>query len=158
MSHDNRVETEKHVKRVQDYLSMIMQGLAERGRLHDLSKLSEPEKSAFDETIPKLAGLTYGSEEYKANLAEMKPALEHHYANNRHHPEHFEDGIKGMTLVDLVEMFCDWCAATERHDDGDIGRSIEHNKNRLGYDEVLASIFANTAQEYRMGKSQLKEG
>ena len=158
MSYDSRPEVEKHVKRVQDFLLMIMNGLVERGGPHDFSKFLEPEKSAFDEVVPKLAGLTYGSEEYKANLAEMKPALEHHYANNRHHPEHFEDGIKGMTLVDLVEMFCDWCAATERHDDGDIGRSIEHNKNRLGYDEVLASIFANTAQEYRMGKSQLKEG
>ena len=32
--------------------------------------------------------LTYGSDEYKACLTEMKPALDHHYAANRHHPEH----------------------------------------------------------------------
>jgi len=38
---------------------------------------------------PKLAGSTYGSEEYKAFLGQMKPALDHHYAVNDHHPEHF---------------------------------------------------------------------
>jgi len=66
--------------------------------------------------------------------------------------EFFGAGIRGMTLVDLVEMFCDWCAATERHEDGDIGRSIDVNMGRFGYGEALASIFVNTAQEYNMGR------
>jgi len=44
----------------------------------------------------------------------MKPALEHHYALYRHHPEHFQNGIDDMNLIDLVEMFADWKASSER--------------------------------------------
>ena len=91
---------------------------------------------------PLLKQLTYGSDEYKAVLDGMRPALKHHYNKNSHHPEHYRDGISGMTIVDLVEMFCDWCAATERHEDGNIDRSIIQNMERFGYGEVLAHIFA----------------
>lgn len=126
--------------------------LLERHAKHDLSKIKEPEKSVFDEVTPLLDKLTYGSDEYNKMLKKMKPALDHHYEHNRHHPEHYENGMKDMTLVDVVEMFCDWCAATDRHDDGDITKSIKHNAERFGYDEVLANIFANTAREYGMGK------
>lgn len=52
--------------------------------------------------------------------------------------------IRGMTLMDLVEMICDWKAATERHDDGDIRKSIELNQGRFGYSDELKQIFLNT--------------
>ena len=51
-----------------------------------------------------------------------------------------------MDLVDVVEMFCDWTAATKRHNDGDIFRSIELNEKRFGLGEILASLFKNTAK------------
>ena len=50
-----------------------------------------------------------------------------------------------MNLVDIVEMFCDWLAATKRHDDGDIYKSIEHNSKEIG--SLLSEIFENTARE-----------
>jgi hypothetical protein len=114
---------------------------------HDESKLQEPEKSMFDEFTPKLRDSTYGSDEYKGFLAQMGEALQHHYANNRHHPEHFENGVAGMTLVDLVEMLADWKAATERHADGDLGKSLEIQKERFGISDQLSSILHNTAVE-----------
>ena len=77
-------------------------------------------------------------------LAAMKPALDHHYAANSHHPEHYEKGILGMSLLDLIEMLCDWKAATHRHKDGDIRRSIEINQQRFGYSDSLKQIFLNT--------------
>lgn len=43
-----------------------------------------------------------GCDEYRACLREMKPALEHHYASNSHHPEHYSNGIQGMSLFDLL--------------------------------------------------------
>ncbi len=49
-----------------------------------------------------------------------------------------------MTLMDLVEMFCDWWAATKRHDDGCIRRSIQINRKRFNIDEQLVKIFENT--------------
>jgi hypothetical protein len=111
----------------------------------DSSKLEEPEKAAFDEFTPKLAATTYGSPEYQENLDGLGEALKHHYANNAHHPEHTENGIHDMTLVDIVEMLCDWQAATERHADGDIMKSIDINQKRFGFSDDLRDIFRNTA-------------
>jgi hypothetical protein len=119
-----------------------------RGLIHDQTKLESPEKEIFDEYTPKLKNTTYGSEEYSKYLKEMKIALDHHYKNNRHHPEHFNNGIRDMNLIDIIEMFCDWLSATERHDDGDIFKSIEYNQNRFGYSSDLKDIFDNTAKFY----------
>jgi hypothetical protein len=55
--------------------------------------------------------------------------------------------VNAMSLLDVVEMFCDWKAAGERHADGSIMRSIEINKKRFGITDQLASIFENTAKE-----------
>jgi hypothetical protein len=106
--------------------------------------LVSPEKEAFDELTPKLADLTYGSEEYRATLREMKPAIDHHYAHNSHHPEHYPNGIAGMNLLDIVEMFCDWKAASLRHTNGDFRRSLEINRTRFNVSDQLASIFENS--------------
>ncbi|MNN93988.1 hypothetical protein D3C81_2125340 [compost metagenome] len=47
-------------------------------------------------------------------------------------------------MLDIIEMFCDWKAATMRHNDGDIRKSIEMNKERFGYSDDLLNIFMNT--------------
>jgi len=151
--YDSRKDTETHRSSVDLNLSIITNALRLRANEHDKSKLEEPEKPIFDEVTSKLKGLTYGSEEYKEQLKNMKVALDHHYANNRHHPEHFENGISGMTLVDLIEMFVDWSAATHRHADGDIGKSINHNAERFDYSSDIGKIFVNTAKEYGLGKN-----
>lgn len=137
--------TLEHINKVRENLNEMGDYLIVRGEIHDGSKLVEPELSGFTECTSKLAGLTYGSDEYKEQLKEMQQFLDHHYKSNRHHPEHFENGILGMNLMDLCEMFCDWAAATTRHADGDIYKSIEHNKERFGIPEELCQIFRNTA-------------
>jgi hypothetical protein len=98
---------------------------------------------------PRLRGMTYGSDEYKACLKEMGPGLAHHYAHNRHHPEHHPAGIDGMDLIDILEMYVDWWASSKRHADGSITRSIEHNKGRFQMSDQLANIFRNTAQNLK---------
>jgi len=55
-----------------------------------------------------------------------------------------EFGIRGMTLLDVVEMLCDWKAATQRHADGDILKSVEINQKRFGYSDELKAILRNT--------------
>lgn len=140
-----RLATMKHMERVRNLLNVCVVELLDRGRLHDQSKLLSPEAEAFEQYTSKLAGSTFGSAEYDANKAAMDTALQHHYANNRHHPEHFPDGINDMTLVDLMEMFVDWKAASERHNNGNILKSIEHNAKRFGIASQLEQIFANTA-------------
>jgi hypothetical protein len=135
-----------HIAQVRSYLLEIIQELSKRAIDHDKSKLEEPEKSVFEEYTPKLKNTTYGSDEYNQYLKEMKPALDHHYANNRHHPEHFigKGGINEMDLIDLIEMFCDWKSATLRHADGNLKKSIEHNQKRFSIGDQLTKIFKNT--------------
>lgn len=190
---DSRPSTIEHIEIVRGFLRKVIEDLEARARDHDRSKLESPEREIFDEFTPKLAGCTYGTEEYKGYLAAMRPALDHHYAANSHHPEHYrwhcpicelqiddsaweaapqgpnesgvrycphccragmiyeselmlapELGINGMSLLDLVEMLCDWKAATLRHRDGDIRRSIEINQQRFGYSDELKRIFLKT--------------
>jgi len=76
----------------------------------------------------------------------MKVALDHHYKENSHHPEHFVNGIKGMSLIDLVELLSDWVAASKRHDTGNVAKSIEINQERFGYTDELKEILLNTIQ------------
>lgn len=137
-------ETKEHIAQVREFLLIFAQELINRALVHDKSKLEYPEVDIFAEYTPKLKHSTYGSDEYKTFLSEMQVALKHHYTNNSHHPEHYENGIRGMDLADIVEMICDWKAATMRHDDGDIRKSIEFNRNRFNYSDDLEEIFLNT--------------
>ena len=136
----------RHIFRVREYLSQFQKMLHKRGLEHDLSKLDKEEMPYFEKYAPFLKSCKYGSEEYKKFLQELSPALERHYKNNRHHPEHFENGLAGMNLLDLCEIFCDWIAAGEQHKDGgNIFRSIEINQERFGYGDEVKSTLVNTA-------------
>lgn len=145
--YDSRADTWEHIHTVQRHLLDFANRLIRRSQEHDRSKLVEPELELFDEATPKLAKLEYGSPEYQQALDELKPALDHHYAKNSHHPEHYPEGVNDMTLMDIVEMFCDWKAATERMHDGNIRQSLEHNRKRFNISEQLHKIFENTVKE-----------
>jgi hypothetical protein len=145
--YDSRPDTIKHIRRVQTMLVLATQNLGQRAAKHDLSKLESPEKEIFDEVTPRLKELTYGSDEYKSCLAYMGEALRHHYDHNSHHPEHYPDGIRGMSLFDVLEMLIDWKAASERHANGNIWTSIEQNQERFGYSDDLMVILTKTALE-----------
>lgn len=136
--------TMRHIERVRDLIGKVVVELLDRASKHDQSKLESPEVELFTELTPQLKELTYGSLEYNQAKAKLGIALTHHYANNRHHPEHFKDGINNMNLVDLIEMFCDWKAASERHNDGNIRQSIEHNADRFDMSPQLVKIFENS--------------
>jgi hypothetical protein len=140
-------DTKNHMAKVKEFILKLVEELKDRAENHDKSKLEEPELAYFIKGTPKLKGLSYGSDEYKKSLEELKPGMEHHYKNNRHHPEHFENGIKGMNLVDLIELICDWKAASLRHSDGDIRKSLETNGKRFNFSEDLKQILGNTVDE-----------
>lgn len=168
MSYDSRPDTYQHIGQVRGLLLGVARDLMRRAHIHDASKLEEPERAVFDEVTPRLASSTYGSEEYKGFLADMGEALQHHYALNDHHPEHFLNGdpvsiysaggpatryaraplggVAAMDLLQMTEMLCDWIAATRRHADGDILRSIEQNAERFGYGEEIKQLLLNTVQ------------
>lgn len=139
--------TFRHIERVRNLLNIFVRKLLERGEYHDQSKLESPEVELFTEYTDKLAATEYGSEEYNQYKKEMQVALDHHYAKNRHHPEHHKNGIDDMNLLDLNELFCDWKAASERHNTGNILKSIEINGKRFNMSSQLIRIFENTAKE-----------
>ena len=144
-------KTLKHIRTVQDILTLVCIQLTTRGREHDRSKLERPEVAVFTKYTSGLAALTYDSDEYRQCLAAMKPALNHHYANNRHHPQFFQDPpartqVSFMNLIDLVEMVCDWKAASLRHNDGDFRKSVKANAMRFNLAPQLVEILLNTAE------------
>jgi uncharacterized protein DUF5662 len=146
-AYDSTNDTIEHIDKVQYNIEAAIHNLEDRLVKHDQSKLVDPEKAAWDIATPKLADYEYGSDEYRATLREIKPAIEHHYKVNDHHPEHYENGIQGMSLMALIEMLADWKAATERSPGGDLGKSFEHNQKRWGYSDELSLILHNTAVE-----------
>jgi hypothetical protein len=150
--YDSRPETYQHIQRVRYYVGLAVDNLRSRAANHDQSKLVDPELPHWDEATPKLQTLTYGTEEYKQSLRDLKPAVDHHYSVNDHHPEFYEDGIRGMSLMALLEMVCDWKAASERMGKKrSFEEGIVHNQERFGYSDELADILRNTARELNFG-------
>lgn len=145
-------ETLKHICRVSKLLNEAASELLKRASCHDASKLESPEAEEFERLTPILKDVSYGTPEYAACLIELSVALKHHYENNSHHPEHYDNGIDGMDLFDIMEMFFDWKASSERHFDGDIYKSIEFGAKRFNISPQLTQIFYNTAK--KVGWSQ----
>jgi hypothetical protein len=142
-----------HKKLVATYLQTIATELNRRALVHDDSKFLPEELDAFELMTPILKTLTYGTNEYKAALKELGPALQHHYQVNDHHPEHTAGGVNAMNLVQLIEMVCDWMAAVQRmKDGGDIEKSLEINQQRFGMDDQLTGILRNTVDQLYEGK------
>ena len=149
MTYDSHAETYEHSARVGYLMQQLIVDAMARSGHHDHSKTKDPELEIFNKFTPLLKTMAYGSEEYSQTLRDMGPALAHHYAANRHHPEHFGTaGINGMTLVDLIEMLADWKAATERTQDGSLEESLVIQKKRFGISDQLYRILVNTAAYY----------
>lgn len=139
-------ETCKHIREVGRLLHICIIDLLERTHHHDQSKLAHPEVGPLA-VAPKLAGMTYQGAAYRQSCeGELKTALEHHYANNRHHPQHFKRGVDDMNLLDLLEMICDWKASSGRQHDGNLRKSIDSNIKRYEISQQLAEIMTRTAE------------
>ena len=146
--YDSTKDHLEHKSKVCDYLLKFTCLLQARGELHDHDKLHSPLKEIFDKYTPMLRESTFLSDEYNQTLADMGKFINLHYEISPHHPQHYENGIQGMSLIDLCEMICDWKAATEKQKDGDVLRSIEMNQARFGYSDELKQILINTVTRY----------
>lgn len=135
-------KTISHINDVKEYLNIMAADLLYRGINHDKSKLFDPELRIYARHVESLKA-KYGTEEYNEFLSVLSEALDHHYKANRHHPEHFENGIDDMTLLDVMEMLCDWMATSKRNDT-DMFKDIEISRKRFGIDAQLCAILKNT--------------
>ncbi|QBD78902.1 hypothetical protein EPA93_24130 [Ktedonosporobacter rubrisoli] len=140
-----------HKQRVAGYMQIVANELFKRATGHDNSKFSEEEFELYEKAFPELQKHAYGSSEFKAALDTIKPAIQHHYAVNDHHPEFFEQGISQMNLIQIIEMMCDWIAASERSQ-RDFLQGLEMNKERFHIDDQLFGALKNTVMKIAPGK------
>ncbi len=147
----NTVNVLQHKRLVASYIERVASDLFKRAIEHDNTKFMPEEFDAYEEALPKFEQTTYGSEAYKQVCRDIKPAIQHHITSNRHHPEYFgEAGINGMTLIDLIEMVCDWIAASQRTEkSNDIYQGLEINKERFHIDDQLFQIIKNTVDSLK---------
>jgi hypothetical protein len=154
MTPTNRVSDEtaclasiqQHRDLVRAQLESVAHQLTERGRLHDLSKLREDELAGFARINRIARENPYGSQEYRDSLAQERPTIQLHYSRNSHHPEYHGDpkesrcciGLEAaaehMSLLDLIEMVCDWRGAYLGYgSQGTWGENIERQQERFAH-------------------------
>lgn len=134
-----------HIAKVKGYLTDASYELLGRCYSHDQSKLVEPERSAYEGVDEATEAFEYGTPEYRAAIeAHLGAARWHHYQHNSHHPEHYPNGIAGMTLFDLIEMLCDWRAVCD-----DKSKLLDLAVNRRVYNmsDDVYKILANTTRK-----------
>ena len=118
---------------------------------HDDSKLKEDELPKYASAQKDFAVTPFGTPEYQKIKDKIMPTIQEHYRKNSHHPEHYENGLAGMDLVDIIEMLCDWKSATKNHDVGSsMKKSIEFAIKKYKISTDLASILYNTAKRFGM--------
>lgn len=125
------------------YLTKVSVTLLYRGIIHDMSKYYSDEAAGFA-SARRTDHLPYGHPECQAAGQEIKETIMLHKSRNRHHPEYHERRLNGMTLIDIVEMYCDWKAATQKNANPDLNHSINVNKDRYGISDQLKEIMCNT--------------
>jgi len=140
----------RHKWRVARGLLRLSGRLAWRAVTHDLSKLRSDEARGFTPHLPELGRTRYGGEEYGGMISQegLAGAIRLHYDRNRHHPEHFDRGVRAMTLVDVAEMLADWAAACGRSPGGSLEMSLNVNRSRFSLDYAVLLLLENTARAY----------
>lgn len=146
-----QIETEEyikgHISRVRRHINTFIQLLIRRAEKHDKSKLEEPELSWWKE-MDKEPRYPYGSEEYKQKIKRWDKVFKHHYKYNRHHPEHYEYGVSEMTLIDIVEMMCDWLGYKDTTTVTEALKVCDEQMARYDISEELRQIIFNTLLRY----------
>jgi len=139
------IHTLKHKFFVFVYLVNFCIKLIWRGIIHDYSKFSFYESKSYGRYLPEFKKVKYGSQEYNNILKKFQPAIDHHYSFNRHHPQHFEAGYISMNLLDIVEMFFDWKAASRKKiGTGSLDKSLDINIERFKMSEDIVRIMKNS--------------
>jgi hypothetical protein len=139
--------TQAHINRVAELIGEVNSELTYRAIYHDQSKFDPIEAGPLQEMqdlIDREGQAPFGTDEYRRRTALLGPMLEHHYAKNSHHPEHWSNGIASMSILDVVEMLCDWKAASERG--GDSAINLTYLAQKYSIEPMLLSIMQSTCR------------
>lgn len=138
-------ELVSHKKLVGHYLNQALYKLIRRAIEHDMSKFGPEEFWPYAYQLPRFREVEYGTPDYQECIKAIRPAIDHHFQQNRHHPEHFPEGIGGMNLLDVLEMVCDWMAASQRGGGGPLRLDLQ--QKRFGIDDQLQGLIERTVIE-----------
>lgn len=136
-----------HIRAVGCLLETAANELFDRIINHDSTRLDDIEWESNLRMSARLSATKFGSPEYYKCREEISDAVQHHYSNNRHHPEHFARGVNDMNLIDLLEMLADWVCSSNSQNEGSIENSLEINKFRFDVSDQLHRILCNTVRD-----------
>lgn len=134
----------RHINQVRFNLHKISHRLKERSIVHDSSKYALDEFEGFKEINRIARTHPFGSQEYKDSLKDNQ-AVQLHYSRNTHHPEHYQGGIDGMSFLDIVEMVCDWKAASDTYGKTSFEDSLKIQKERYKFTSEQEYIIKKIA-------------
>ena len=144
----------------------IFDELTLRAANHDKSKFSEPELTPY-------IWLTWNYHCAWNNIPfelpigmdqKIRDAKIHHFSNNRHHPEWHLDPNE-MTIVDLIEMVCNWKAVGQEfgekslvdYADRVLGKRFNFSQKKINLIWDLIHKMDKMAEDEEKAKKRLKE-
>jgi hypothetical protein len=96
-----------HIQTLNRLVLTFCHDLQQRAVVHDTSKFSAEEYTAFVASRDSLRGSKDGTDaEYQKNL--RSGPIQHHITTNAHHPEYWDARNEPMPFAEVVLMFYDW--------------------------------------------------
>ena len=132
----------EHTRSVRQSIAKVVSELIRRSAIHDDKKLRDEEVDRRIERRRAINHLKYGSPEREEADRPFQGLQHGHYCQYRHHPQHFENGIDDMNLVDVIEMVCDWAAY------GNLDKSLKHNQKTYCVSPQLMKLIKNTIKDF----------
>jgi hypothetical protein len=139
--------TQEHIQSVRRLLNKFADALKYKGEVHDQSKLEEPEVYGWA-AMDLEEKYDYGSPEYYDKIRRYSEVFKHHYMVNSHHPEHFKNPEYEMTLVDMIEMLCDWFSYKDDMTLNEAINLINDQCKRFKFSKTIKSLLINTYRDY----------
>lgn len=139
--------TQEHIQSVRRLLNKFADILKYKGEIHDQSKLEEPEVYGWA-AMDLEERYNYGSPEYYDKLRRFAEVFRHHYMVNSHHPEHFKNPEYEMTLIDMIEMLCDWFSYKNNVSLPEAINLINEQCKRFKFSKTIKCLLTNTYREY----------
>lgn len=138
------VDTRKHQQLVAKIMLNAVRMITDRAVNHDASKLYDSERRWYVNPVYRLntEKVPYGSDYYKELTEQMGPGWEHHQSVNDHHVSEVNQ-LKTMSLISLLEMCCDWIAASRRQGN-DPALPLDSLVEKSGMGKDLQEIIKNT--------------
>ncbi|EGC28246.1 hypothetical protein DICPUDRAFT_85639 [Dictyostelium purpureum] len=134
---------------MEGYCNLSKKELKERGDLHDASKYEPPE-------IEPYIWLTWYHHCKHCNIdfkypdgveKLVKEGCDHHLHCNRHHPESHSDPNE-MSVLDIVEMVCDWSAISQELNQGSCINYVKQHISKWSFSNEKLNFIFKTITEF----------